>query len=394
MSHPITFTNSERSALICERLWAIQYGSKFRPKKESPALVMGSIWHEALSSWWTNGADLRLEAAKVAIQSLCDEARVRSEQRPSGFSLDLSNRDALSMDEIGRIESTLLGMIRSYDEVYRTQDLVLDADEIEVERLILDAGTVCNGVLVTSPVYYRGKVDKLAVDQYHQVWIVEHKTSSSPLDQWLSRHAYNPQALSYALAVEATVGVRPVGVIYDLSLKEIPPTWEDFKLVKDGTRLSKQTPAGASSYAFLDALRLNGFSITDQDWYGTKLDALEALEAREGVHSRYHRREIVRFDAQPEKLDRVLGELKAAAIQIASMETNLRAMRSGTGRESAIHALALSERVGLFPRQAGACYRYGRLCAYAGMCESPTMESARPFNMLGVKHPELEGDDL
>ncbi len=376
-----SFTNSERKSAVCAQLWLFKYGFRLRSGRKSKALILGSAWHELMSTWWKlKGKHTldRWQACRATADILFADLEKDVEV---GF--DLHNPVKISLEVLSDMRALLGGMLRGYEACFGNDDsLTMVADE-----LVLGHHTISvKGHAGVSMVM--GKVDKILVDSYGQHWIGEHKTSSSGLDDWRSKNGYDPQAPTYAWLIKQSMGIDVVGVCYDLAFKGQPPKPEQFKVVAKGARLSKQLPAHCTAHALLTAIRFHGFDVDDVGWYNEKVTELQNRP------DKFFRREFVRFQAGA--VERVGLELHSEASRLRGYQRRVDnalqdwqdTHRSKDWRPKVAGVLAQVSHH--YPRNASACVnQWGRRCSFIDLCRYQSIDSLDGLEQIPTKHREL-----
>lgn len=387
---PTTVTNSERSAYqACRFRWLLCHGLGLHPVRKALPLVLGNIWHEAMDLWWKEPLASALPASKDRLFRRIAETRSELESESSGFSTRQQQFPTWDHEDLDEARELLGGMLDGYDRHWlpRKDDLTVLASELRVTAPTMTAGEN------ESPVaWMTGTVDKLVEDQFGQLWVVEHKTASDskPLRSWAETHEYSPQALTYAymLACSPEIGRRPVGVIYDLAAKALPPTIDQFKTAYKDTRLSKVLPKHTSADDFIWALRHYGFSLDDQAWYRERLAELEKQS-----NSLFHR-EWVRFQWD-ENMVRLGRELYHACMELRhahrAVDAVMQALTDGRrpwelndlDAHEVAH-LAARRLCGRFQRNHTSCYLWGRTCDHMDACRFMSLDA---FESMTIKEP-------
>jgi PD-(D/E)XK nuclease superfamily len=196
-----------------------------------------------------------------------------------------------------------------------------------------------------------GKLDALVRNRGDgAVYIVEHKTSSQdigPGSQYWDLLRLDSQISTYFAGARG-LGYVPVGCLYDVigKTKHIP---------------LKATPEAARKYTKQGLLYANQ---RDEDETAEEY-GLRITEAICADPDRYYRRGFV---------VRLEDEVREAADDVWQTARLMREARAA----------------GVYPRNVGACERYGRLCAYHPVCtRTASLEDATRYERVDNVHPEL-----
>lgn len=359
-------TNSERSAVqLCAHKHLLHYGlalTRIGPPRG--ALLIGHLWHKAMQAVWS-GYDLLTSSAFV------------------GQAVDTIKAGPCSrfdLPDIMEAQTLVLHMLERYSrnahqEMRKAWRTVLVENHME-SRCITPSGHY-------SPwARYSGRCDAIAEStQTSQRAIVEHKTSSLPLESW-EKDNPSAQTLGYVwLATEN--GLKPEGVLYNLVSTKMEPRAEDFRVIKDGKRLSRQYPANATAAGLVAAIRMHGFPVHPY------ADKLRELEMNPPV---FERRLFKRFR---------LEEMKRAVLEIYHLATVARRWKTVTlpWREAAKLAgvdwkstvVSILKKHGhKWPRSPASCTRWGRKCSFWDICTYQTEEALEGFRLRKCYHPEEE----
>lgn len=207
--------------------------------------------------------------------------------------------------------------------------------EVEFAAPLLDPDTL----IESDDWYLRGKIDALAIDHLTgELLIVEHKTSSadiSPGSDYWRRLRLDSQISMYYDGARA-LGYEPTGIVYDV-------------LAKPGLRLGGATKKRAQAET-LEEFR-ERFSAT----------------IAENPNAIYARSRLVRFDAE---IDEARRDVWATARQLDQ-----------------------AMRLGEYPRNPGACKKYGSMCEFFPVCSGEaTLDDTTLFSRR-VGHSELSATD-
>lgn len=376
MTDRIKITNSERSTAACPQRWLLRYGLGLRPTETAPALFLGTLVHagiEALASTISGANSPRAWSrfrAFAAIEREAEVWRVETEKSRSTFfgaSLSVEEVDALST-----LVSAAKRLLEGYFARWRDDEdwtLVLNEKSFEVRlRKPRTRGRI--------PALFAGKVDRV-IERGGRLWLVETKTSSVALSEWVERNRRNPQVASYALALREQ-GIEVAGVIFDLVNSKAPKSAEELEVLKDRSRLSK--PAGlphTTAAEFLRAVTMLGQTLDSVDWYREK----HRLLVDRDLSGFWFLRETILFDERD--LLRSRSELEVSLRKIGSWRVLVDRLRANLGidgldgDEEMVEVLERTETD--FPRESSLCWQYNRLCSYAALCSSHRAEDLLRF---------------
>lgn len=367
-----SITNSERQAAACPQRWLLRYGLGLRSQESTPALYIGSLVHSAIEALYrlpTTTVWSRLTVRKAIEQ---EHQRWLSERRESlGGFFDISPDELKAADEQA---ATAIRIAEAYIAEYRTQDWRVVKNEQAFDTSISKQHRLTSMRLTVN---LAGKVDRV-IEHRGRTWIVETKTSSIPLDEWVERNRRGHQAITYAIALREQ-GYEVDGVIFDLVNSKPAKRAEDLAVLKDGTRLAK--PAGlpyTTASEFERAVSNLGQNLDSVDWYRATHDQ---LRSRDGSGF-WFRREPLLFDRRD--VERTQHEIERSMHEIGKwrhlvdITKRATATISETDAANGIEAtLSIISRE--FPREPALCWQYNRLCTYASLCSSQSAEDASRF---------------
>lgn len=338
----VRVSNSQRSSFGCQRRWFVEYVLRLRKAKTEAPLRRGQIWHAAMEGFWAGGWD-------DAIDILADLEELDRESAIKHGGLEAEHE---AIEDHALIRS----MLKGYDRRWGMGEFRTLMNEERLEVHLRDG------------MHFIGIVDKVAVDQHGQHWLIEHKTSSSDLSRWRERNAYKPQAATYAWLLERQHGIKVAGVVYDLALTKRAPSVEDWQVLKSGKAMSKVVPAGFTVEQFDEALALHGFQLFDAPWYSEKRTDLQHQE------DPFFRREVYRFtpDEIGERMGWELAEV-TAKIRDAYWANEKAAEQAENATDEELAAVA-AEWAWQNPRNADLCYQWHRPCPYMTLCRYGTVE--------------------
>ena len=283
------FSNTERSSFGCPRLWTLDYVQNYKTEEKSDALMYGVIWHCLLEK-------ILLDVKQTDKLINCNDvaAFLNEHLTPTIENCYLSSGDASFLEEamsFGKIEeieqrviNALPGWVLSWQEVIKRfkvleVELTLAAPVVdyngEIKKfpvyVVEDGDTVRPARIGEGnkdnrkeiPYYKIGKIDCLLEERTTgDLWICDHKTSSSP-SSYENSLTYDLQLPSYASLLDYEIndgelqqykGKEITGVMYDIchsKISSIP------KLLKSG-KLSTAKNAGITSWIFEDAIEHYG----------------------------------------------------------------------------------------------------------------------------------------
>jgi len=372
MTEPYYARHHESLAAACPMRWLLTYGLGIRPRQVAIALRRGTLWHDLMHTYWRASDG---DAARAQLDCWRDDAieRIGEGTLFSVYREPLAYTD----EDVATLHAQVSGMLAGYVERW--------ADEIAGLELIASEADL--RMLVQAPVRrstvtgFGGRVDKVVRDGRGQVWVLEHKTSARPLDEWYDLGGYSPQTLRYACLVRAAIGIAPVGVVYDLASTRSRPAVDAWSPIQSGKRMSKVVPEGYTAEQFIARLAECGFGLDDEEWYR---DALERLERNPPERYRW---EWIRFGHD---------EIRRQEMELYATSTALRRMAEGCASQGAevakasddpVHqrdviAEAIRELAGEYPRQGDCCYgRYGSPCSVMAPCQMMSPESLEGFDL-------------
>lgn len=387
------FTNSEASTVGCASRWLFKYGLGLTPNTEARPLTIGRTWHSMMEEYWRPVPPLLAGEPPALDRALAVlESAYRAETPTEGLSFDFGDgTPAVTAEDPDK--AALGAMLREYakrwPEPSKRWRRVLHT-EIRVAANVVPArnqSATDKAATISRVTRYGSKLDKVIEDHHGQFWLVEHKTTSRPLDLWVAMHRYMPQHFRYIWAYLRSYGVRLQGVIFDVVSTKAPPNAAEWPVVDKATRLSKTVPAGATVETLEDALTLHGFTIDDQPYYSEIADRLRAnpptysLEFAVRVSDdeiERAGRELYHAGTQIRRWHARVFELRSAILSDPCAESVVSAVRSRTAEE--------------FPRNGSQCYRFNRPCEFMDLCEYRSTEAARLFKIRRVDHAELEDE--
>lgn len=312
----------------CPRQFQFRYVLRRRPARSSEALRFGTLFHVGLNAWWAAAGDgeARLAAALVAM-------RARAAEKV----------DELDTFEQVKAEELMLGYTARWgEELYET---------VDVERIF--QMPLVNPTTDAASKTYRlsGAIDAIARTSRGEIIQVEHKTTSSDIapgaDYWRKVSALDPQVSTYQAAMRS-LGYENATCLYDV-------------VRKVSLRPLRATPEESRKYTAKGLLYANqrGTDETPEEFrFRVRGQIAESPEHY------FARGPVVRLEHDEQEHARDVW-------QTAAM-------------------IRLSENAGSFPRNPGACERFGRFCEYFDVCSgSASIADDTRFRSAEHAHEEL-----
>jgi hypothetical protein len=395
-----TITNSERSSAACPQRWLIQYGIGLRTVGRTRVLDLGSLVHEGLQAYFgTREKHGTLQDALDAIDKYhASEVKKHKEAANSGLIDAGSYVSQTQLDDLAEAAQNAKQLMGSYHMTWTNAPFELVHNE-----QTLSAAVRKNAKRKSTRTRFGGKIDKV-VNYNGRTFIVEHKTTSLPLYEWLEKHRRSPQARSYAWLLSQH-GIEVDGVIYDLIQSKPPKAWDSLAVLKDGKRLAKVNGLiWTTAEEFLIAVKQVGLTglgregtLDDCDWYRETYDALLARD-----NSGFWLRREVELFAEHE-MERIGAELYRAATDIRRWRDTMDQYRETIDTAAKYYPDKLPVIVedilhdvgSEFPRESGICWQYNRICHLASLCGSWSRYDVQGFTVAGNGgHTELDADAL
>jgi len=307
----------------CERRHFLSYELCIDTHEEDrSALDFGTAFHCGLEVWWhQNGVGDFKSALNAALFS------------PGNF----------SGYDLAKIRALMIG----YDAVHNGNDgLVTLAVEKEFKIPLRNPATG----RTSRSFSLAGKIDAIARDRNGEIWIVEHKTTSSDLSAeslYWARLTLDEQVSLYVLAARE-LGFDAVGCIYDV-------------IRKPGQKPYKATPASKRKFTKDGSL----YKTQRQDDETSKEYFLRIAEVISGAPSDFFRRTaIVRLD----------DEIAAFEVHLWKMAQKILAARKD----------------GYHPKNPSACFDYNTQCKFFPLCSNASALSDSRWVKKKSQNPELE----
>ncbi len=307
------FTTSEASALGCERRWFYGYAVGLKPRVENLTLGKGRLWHAMLEAFWLSEPLLRKQAAESVLEERMRALRKRLNAfDPQGGGVGYDE------EELDETEEILRSMLDQYEKRWPANRWrVVSVEEVFKVPVRTPSGR-------KSPITrYSGRRDILVeligdpiAGEEDELWLVEMKSTGTALEKWWLDNRYRPQVPRYAWSYEEEHGREISGVIYDLALFTVAPTWESLKRTKPRGKsavfspgLSRQIPANLTRAVLDEAV--DKFLEDGRDAYRDAINA--AREELVELEKTAAEKVILKARARIDELEVKLEELKPFA---------------------------------------------------------------------------------
>lgn len=325
-------TNSELTAFRrCPRLHRLSYVLGHERKERAEPLKFGSLIHEGLEAWWLakmHSSPRALSEALRATEAAC-------------------TRDSVDVYTQIKTETLLCG----YDARWADQELKVLAVEAEFCVPILRPPLYDE----EHPCRMAGKIDAIARSADGRLLVVEHKTTSSPLEvgsPYWEKLTLDSQVSAYVQASrEIAPGCKRANTcLYDVIAK-LPEL-----------ERKRATPEERRRYTKAGALYANQREHDEEpEEYRARLESV----VRNKPDAIFARTEVVRLERE---IDEAAEDLWDTAEMVHS------AMEKGT-----------------FPRYPQNCFMYGRACDFWPVCTRAASLNDPQFLKKTQKHSELGG---
>lgn len=369
MSNLRYVSDSERGCAGCRHKWLMKHGLRVSTPHKPEAMYRGVIWSYAMD--WYHEVGATVASTTTKLRKMMDDH------------LGQTGPDFMkTMEDTGRIFTDTIGMLERYDAFWGEEEL---GDRIVFsEKRVASATRTPTGHKSTKTGWL-GVLDKL-LEIGSDLWVLDHKTTALKIEDWRTYNDYRPQASTYCWLIQETFPNRNVrGIIYDIAHSIPPKLWNEFDVIKDGSRLHKPPRAGmphTTADQWAKAIAANGFRFDDQPWYitiGKKL--------RERDRSRYWFDRVVVPIPQSE-IERTGRELYTIGSELRLAKDKLRWARSRLRDASVdpnLFAKTLAtilQKVGAeHPRNPTQCRLYNRPCDYMPLCREWSVETASSYVM-------------
>ncbi len=319
---------------LCQRLHSLTYNLGYRSLLPRELADWGSMFHAGLDSWWGTYKDHGDPLPGLSLSAALDAL---AKYRATVASIDDT---AFAKAEI---------MMAAYDARWAPTMCEWEVLGVEMEFITTITGR--------KRLRVAGKIDKLIRKRSDgSVWFVEHKTTGADLSAgstYWQKLRMDPQVSIYFGGCRE-LGHDPVGCLYDV-------------IDRPGQKLLKATPIEQRKYTKPTAKE------PVSRLYSNQRETDETVEEfRERVGGLIAadpaiylaRTEVVRLESELEESAR---DVEETALQIRASAT-------------ADHA----------PRNANACFMYGRTCEFLSACDaSASLDDETKFTRVANVHQEL-----
>lgn len=326
MSNLEILTNSRvRAFKLCARLHHYEYELGYRPVVDAEELAFGDLCHDGLEAWWN--AKKRGAAADAWLVSAFEALRAKPNVDP----FDLVRADV---------------MLAGYHTRWSGEQFDVLGVEQRFETALINPETGHP----SRTWRLGGKLDVLVRKPNGEVWLMEHKTSSSNLDPgspYWQQLQLDSQISCYFLGARS-LGHNLAGCVYDV-------------LAKPSQRPLKSTPPEARKYTKGGRLYANQRENdeTPEEYRARLVEAVSAEPERF-----FLRGEVVRLEE----------EMREFQLEVWQQAKTIHEMR----------------RLGFAPRTNSSCFAYGRPCVFWDVCtKTASLENTARFRLLTDRHPEL-----
>lgn len=344
----------------CQRLEYYQYQLGYRPVAKAKALDYGTLVHVGLEAWW---------------KTYQHNQNSRTQQRPLQRALDAVRAEPTDLDEftLAEVEALLV----AYDVRWRdTMDKIeVLAVEVEFKAPILsDRGKPIGW-------YSAGKLDVIFAFNGRKYGI-EHKTTSSsiaPGSSYLTRLRIDAQVSAYFDGA-AALGHELEAFYYDVLVKPgLTPKKgkapEDVNWTKGKKCGTQKNPCQGDTCEMCGGSR---WKEKPRPCANQVLEDETLEEFRERVIATITEREEKKGSFHRERIVRLAGELEAARNDWLATVFRIAMFQRENPRPWDIP-----------PRSPSACHRFGRPCAFWGVCTGTDRLESDNFTQ-GPIHPELQ----
>ena len=304
-----------RAFQTCRMKFNYRYSRELVPIEEPAVLVFGSAVHRGLEAWLKGGDKAQVLSVVASYEGLPVDDRCKAVELVNAY-----------MDHWGQEAFEIVDVEHSF-----IQPLINPKTEYPSTSWQLS-----------------GRVDGL-VRLDGELYILEHKTTSSINDEFVERIFIDAQIAIYAIAIGRELGERVVGAIYNM-------------IEKPGIRMrmGESEEEFAARRAALIAKSKTGTSTAKRQIAETEEEFCARL--REAITAQNFRREVVRFD------DTVLNDQRREIWDAAADMRNPRIYKN-----------------------TGSCTKYGRPCEYLSLCRCGGNVDACPGIYRSKKrHVELD----
>jgi hypothetical protein len=380
-------SDSERTNSACEQKWFLRYGIRLAPPTKASAPYAGILWSNLMERLGDRMDDAAMNEVLLWLKA---EREVHMEERGQHFLGDVQDTT--------RVFNNLRSLLRLYVKHYK-RVAPGGLGKLMGSELKLRANVRTPTGHPSNRTGYLGILDKLVEDESGDLWVVDHKLTSSNLEEWRYKNADKPQGLTYCWLVQQEYPDRVVrGVIYDLAQSKLPHHWSHFKKIQNGKRLAK--PSGGLPYTTADqwgrAIVKNGFGYGDMDatdpqtgqlvdgWYKT---VGRKLRARDDSGYWFLR---VPVPVTPTQIERAGRELYSVGTRVRRLADSVKETRAkikaahelGSPIKFAIAVAEACQSEGWsYPRNPSMCDLYNRRCEFSSLCMEQSVEAAGRYVM-------------
>ena len=350
-------TSSRKAAYeCCQRLEYYQYQLGYRPVAKAKALDYGTLVHVGLEAWWKTHQY---------------NQNNQTQRRPLQQALDAMRAEPTDLDEFTLMEVEAL--LVAYDVRWRDSMTKIEVLAVEVEfkaPLLTASGKPTSW-------YSAGKLDAIFAFNGRKFGI-EHKTATSsiaPGSSYLTRLRIDAQISAYFDGA-AALGHDLEAFFYDILVKpNLKPKKgkdpDDVDWTKGRKCGTKSKPCEGDSCEMCGGSR---WKEKPRPCAGQVLEDETLAEFRERVIATITEREEKKGSFHRERIVRLAGELEAAR---ADWYATARRIGTFLGTPS------------IPPRSPSACHRFGRPCAFWGVCTGTDRLDSDNFTQ-GPIHSELQ----
>ena len=208
----IFLDNTRVSAFMtCPRYFYFRHVRHWTPTRTASPLLFGTCWHEAMDVVWQGAA---APSDQISNQQLVEIAGIKFYEKwleEGGTPMEELNPDFYDI----RTPELALRMLGWYVNKYRST--IAQSEVLGVEKPF----AVHFGQFGGDDVYLVGRLDKIFRTQRLEVWLADHKTTTSykkdgPFrEQWLNSFSPNNQMSGYLYAGHALYGKEFRGIYID-----------------------------------------------------------------------------------------------------------------------------------------------------------------------------------
>lgn len=209
--HSNTLTYSSTSIFkTCRKKYFYLYWRKLEPIEKPLYFSVGSAFHKALELHY-QGKDASIILA--AIDSYFNSTPPDSD-------------DIEKVTQWQTARHLTRKMFTNYLKTYPSESFKVINTELKFSVPIINPITCRN----SKKFHFRGIIDAL-VEENGQLWIMEHKTTSSISPQYIRGLTLDTQSIAYIEALERFLNIKISGIIYNVCLKSVP---RKPKILKNG----------------------------------------------------------------------------------------------------------------------------------------------------------------